>query len=236
MFLAEDVLTMKIYGGRDAAAHSRPYMALVERRLHDGSLRYCGGFLLNKNFVMTAAHCHGKSFVVTLGLHNYSLDEKRQIIPVETAFPSKLFKQDTPHDLMLLKLSDEANLGETVQPIKFACQVEETLPKLCSVAGWGSNKKLFNMTWMTNVLQEINVTLVENSMCTDGNFFCSMDEAGPRRGDSGGPLVCQGGEVYGVISKAIKLHGKEPPLYTYTNICADSEWIHSIMKKIKVVE
>uniref|UniRef100_A0A672YWX2 Peptidase S1 domain-containing protein n=1 Tax=Sphaeramia orbicularis TaxID=375764 RepID=A0A672YWX2_9TELE len=49
--------TGKIYGGHEAVPHSRPYMALLETMVN-GKTHHCGGFLLNEEFVMTAAHCH----------------------------------------------------------------------------------------------------------------------------------------------------------------------------------
>uniref|UniRef100_A0A4W6C327 Peptidase S1 domain-containing protein n=1 Tax=Lates calcarifer TaxID=8187 RepID=A0A4W6C327_LATCA len=55
------VHTGQIYGGHEAKAHSRPYMVLLERHTEDGGKKHCGGFLLNKDFVMTAAHCQGDS-------------------------------------------------------------------------------------------------------------------------------------------------------------------------------
>lgn len=46
----------KIIGGHEAVPHSRPYMVFL-RGDENGSPRYCGGFLLNEDFVITAAHC-----------------------------------------------------------------------------------------------------------------------------------------------------------------------------------
>lgn len=42
-----------IVNGRDAAPHSRPYMASLQLR---GRL-ICGGTLIRADFVLTAAHC-----------------------------------------------------------------------------------------------------------------------------------------------------------------------------------
>ncbi|KAM9831370.1 mast cell protease 1A [Neosynchiropus ocellatus] len=230
VFLNGHVLALKIHGGQDAPPHSRPYMALLVREMNDGSVSYCGGFLLNKYFVLTAAHCKAKRYTAVLGLHNYWVAQGTQRIPVQAALPSENYKGGTRHDLMLLQLSFKANLSETVQPIQFACQREGSLPQSCSVAGWGSTKELFGSGPMYPILQEVNVTLVENAHCTNGNFYCSANDAGPRQGDSGGPLVCQG-EAYGVISQGIKLSVNKTRLNTYANICDHCTWIHSNMKK-----
>uniref|UniRef100_A0A3Q3RBV2 Peptidase S1 domain-containing protein n=1 Tax=Monopterus albus TaxID=43700 RepID=A0A3Q3RBV2_MONAL len=53
--------TAKIIGGHEAVPHSRTYMALLECHTSNGEKKYCGGFLLNEDFVITAAHCQAKS-------------------------------------------------------------------------------------------------------------------------------------------------------------------------------
>lgn len=54
--------TEKIIGGHVAEPHSRPYMVFIRRRhLANNEESFCDGFLLNEDFVMTAAHCQAKS-------------------------------------------------------------------------------------------------------------------------------------------------------------------------------
>uniref|UniRef100_A0A3Q3VRN9 Peptidase S1 domain-containing protein n=1 Tax=Mola mola TaxID=94237 RepID=A0A3Q3VRN9_MOLML len=50
----------EIIGGHQAVPHSRPYMAIIERELPSKKASFCDGFLLNKEFVMTAAHCQAR--------------------------------------------------------------------------------------------------------------------------------------------------------------------------------
>ena len=51
--------------------HSRPYMVLLERYMQDGKTKHCGGFLLNEDFEMTAAHCMAWSVFT---LYDYLLE------------------------------------------------------------------------------------------------------------------------------------------------------------------
>uniref|UniRef100_A0A8C6BYI1 Peptidase S1 domain-containing protein n=1 Tax=Monodon monoceros TaxID=40151 RepID=A0A8C6BYI1_MONMO len=51
----------QIIGGQEARPHSHPYMAYVQ--IQTPRLQTCGGFLVREDFVMTAAHCLGRSRV-----------------------------------------------------------------------------------------------------------------------------------------------------------------------------
>ncbi|XP_050933452.1 granzyme B(G,H)-like isoform X2 [Lates calcarifer] len=98
------VHTGEIYGGHEAKPHSRPYMVLLERHMQNGQTSYCGGFLLNKYFVMTAAHCQAKSYTALLGVHNACNCAGVQRIPVKAAFPHKDYNEtEYTNDIMLLK-------------------------------------------------------------------------------------------------------------------------------------
>ncbi|XP_055472602.1 granzyme C-like isoform X3 [Psammomys obesus] len=95
----------KIIGGHEVTPYSRPYMAHVTSLRDNGGNTTCGGFLVQNNFVLTAAHCRGSKMTVVLGAHNIKKHEKtQQVIPVEKAIPhpdynSKVFY----NDIMLLK-------------------------------------------------------------------------------------------------------------------------------------
>nr|XP_024654651.1 granzyme G-like [Maylandia zebra] len=224
--LEEQVYLGKITGGHEAVPHSRPYMVLLQRHMLDGQKKYCGGFLLNEDFVMTAAHCHAKSYIVVVGLHNVRSSKETQRISVEETFPHEQFNPISfVNDVMLLKLSTKANFNENVKPIPLASRDNGTLPKSCILSGWGRTDK--NAKYLSPTLMEISVTLVDNKECTMENFYCSQGDTGPAEGDSGGPLVCEDGKAFGVVSSAVRPHSGGSDIYRYSKIPDSRNWIFS---------
>ncbi|XP_070484049.1 granzyme H-like isoform X3 [Equus przewalskii] len=94
-----------ITGGHEAKPHSRPYMALIHYLVEETPNR-CGGVLVRKDFVLTAAHCWGSSVnVVALGVHNIQQQESTwQVIPVKEAIHHPDYNpQNFSNDIMLIK-------------------------------------------------------------------------------------------------------------------------------------
>ena len=60
IFFTSPVQTGKIFWGRKAVPHSRPYMVLLESVTFQGTTMYCDGFLISDQFVVTAAHCQAR--------------------------------------------------------------------------------------------------------------------------------------------------------------------------------
>ncbi|XP_071342784.1 granzyme B(G,H) [Trachinotus anak] len=219
----------EIYGGHKAAPHSRPYMVLLERYMKDGSKEHCGGFLLNEDFVMTAAHCQAESYNILLGLHDVRNSEEIQRVSVKEAFPHKDYDENGfKNDMMLLKLKTKAQFNKNVRPIALAARDDGSLPKSCIISGWGRSEKYG--VYMTPVLMEVNVTLIDNEKCVKDKLYCSEGETGPGKGDSGGALVCEDGKAYGVVSFNYKPASGGPVLHCYTKIPENKSWINLAMK------
>ncbi|XP_059565408.1 cathepsin G-like isoform X3 [Myotis daubentonii] len=102
-FLLPSAEAGEIIGGHEARPHSRPYMAYL--RIKDKKEFLCGGVLVQKNYVLTAAHCKGRSISVKLGAHNIKEKEKtQQDILVKRAIPHPKFnKRKGTYDIMLLQ-------------------------------------------------------------------------------------------------------------------------------------
>ncbi|XP_008158361.2 granzyme A [Eptesicus fuscus] len=197
-------LCVRIIGGKEVAAHSRPYMALIHGT--NGSL--CAGALIADGWVLTAAHCAlNRSSQVILGAHSRSKQEpEKQILSVRKQIPYPYY--DKPRhegDLKLLKLRGKATINKNVAILRLPKRGKDVKPGTrCHVAGWGlfRNDKLAQ----PDTLREVNVTVLDRKTCNGHKYYgrhpviqpdmiCAGDPKGGKDscdGDSGSPLICEG--------------------------------------------
>uniref|UniRef100_A0A8C4WQ98 Granzyme B-like n=1 Tax=Gopherus evgoodei TaxID=1825980 RepID=A0A8C4WQ98_9SAUR len=129
----------EIIGGWVAKPHSRPYMAYLKRKTCKGE-ETCGGFLVQEDFVLTAAHCADGDITVLLGAHNVRRDEEtQQQVSVRRKIPHPRYNETSfENDLMLLQLAELAELTDAVYTIPLPQAGRTVDPgSVCSVAGWG---------------------------------------------------------------------------------------------------
>ncbi|XP_005372038.1 granzyme C-like [Microtus ochrogaster] len=227
----------EIIGGHEVKPHSRPYMAFIEFVKDDGEIYTCGGFLVEDNFVLTAAHCRGSTMNVTLGAHNISFPEKtQQIIPVAKAIPHPGFNNKTfPNDIMLLKLERKAKRTNAVRTLRLPRSNVHVKPgDVCHVAGWG---QLAPKGKRPDTLQEVELTVQKDQECkfcfrrryNKATAICVGDPKIKRAsflGDSGGPLVCKN-RAAGIVSLACT-NGSAPG--TFTRVSSFLSWIQKMIK------
>uniref|UniRef100_A0A803JZ77 Granzyme A n=1 Tax=Xenopus tropicalis TaxID=8364 RepID=A0A803JZ77_XENTR len=219
-------ICMDIIDGREAASHSRPYMAYIYSRT--GS---CGGTLIKQNWVLTAAHCVVNNSEVILGAHKVkSRENEQQRFSVARAIPHPCFEwKKKIHDIQLLQIKGAAKLNKFVSVLKLPTTDMDVKPgSSCSTAGWGVTKP--NGKTPSDVLREVNVTVVDRGTCNkiykkfkteiSTNMLCagapkkSDKKYDACQGDSGGPLIC-GKEFSGIVSFGKKCGDpKYPGIYT----------------------
>ncbi|XP_068390754.1 granzyme H-like [Eschrichtius robustus] len=231
-FLSEEII-----GGHEAKPHSRPYMVFVQF-LDKESWKRCSGVLVQKDFVLTAAHCRGSLINVTLGAHNIKKQERtQQMIPVRRAIPHPDYNpKNYSNDIMLLQLERKAKRTAAVRPLSLPRGKARVKPgKACSVAGWGQ----VAVGTPTTTLQEAELTVQEDPVCkslfpgyySQATQICVGDPKKVKaafKGDSGGPLVCKK-VVQGIFSYG-KANGKSPGVFT--KVSHFLSWIKRTMKRL----
>uniref|UniRef100_A0A3B3VNK9 trypsin n=1 Tax=Poecilia latipinna TaxID=48699 RepID=A0A3B3VNK9_9TELE len=206
-----------IVGGKVSKPHSRPYMASLQ---YQGK-HSCGGILIQKDFVLTAAHSSGVMTVV-LGAHDLSKKEKsQQRIKVAKFCPHSRFTGNFDFDIMLLRVSKliSAKLS-------------------CLVAGWG---KTGPSEPESNVLKEGKEKTLPITECknTWGDHFISEQmictifnkkDGGICQGDSGGPLICKN-KLQGITAFTAdgQCDNSDYP-HVFTNISYFLPWIKKMMQ------
>ncbi|KAG8594600.1 hypothetical protein GDO81_001262 [Engystomops pustulosus] len=183
----------EIVGGREAVPNSHPYIASLQiRRQH-----FCGGSLIARQFIMTAAHClsdtNPNQVTVVLGAHSLrSSEASRQTFRIARVFESGFNPQTLENDIIILQLDRRVTLNSRVNLIALP-RVNETVPAgtQCITSGWG---RLGTQARIPDRLQELNVTVTGSDLCRRNNICTGvfMRQAGICFGDSGGPLVCNG--------------------------------------------
>ncbi|CAH2292936.1 mast cell protease 1A-like [Pelobates cultripes] len=225
-------LNYQIIGGHEAVPHSKPWMAYISYTNH-GMTYICGGFLVRKDFVMTAAHCGGSNIKVSLGLHAVKEKNDKNTFSVLNIYRHPNYNSEThENDIMLLQMNDEILLNENIKVIALHKKNKKVpVGTECNVAGWGKTNRYLNVS--SQVLMEVNVTIVRNKECQnildmpiDSSMICagqSGTKGDAAQGDSGSPLVCEG------VATGIVSFGNEKPPGVYTLISSFLPWIRKIM-------
>lgn len=212
-------ITARIVNGEPAKPHSWPWQVSMQV-WPDSRPTYahiCGGTLIHKNWVLTAAHCFINyadelhRWRMCLGKHNLTFTEPTErCFDVTGIYRHEGFKYPTvptvEFDVALVRLDGEVT---PTDEISFAClpSEEEVLPggKKCHATGWGDETGNSMNPKAAEALNQVALPVVPYDTCKrmDHWWFqvkTSMICCGYTlpdelksvcQGDSGGPLVCQ---------------------------------------------
>ncbi|XP_026063666.1 trypsin-like [Carassius auratus] len=235
-------LNNKIFGGEAATAGAWPWQVSL-RISCDGELCYCGGSLINKDWVLTAAHClqgfdtsNIKMYFGRLRRSGLNPHETNRTASRSIVHPS--YNSSThDNDIGLIQLSSPVTLTDYIRPICLAAAGSNfSAGTETWVTGWG---KLQSGGPFPDLLQEVQVPIVSNSDCNNAygglitnNMICAglikEGDKGSCQGDSGGPMVSRNGSLWvqsGIVSFAgVKC---DDPRYpgVYTRVSHYQDWI-----------
>ena len=189
-----------IVGGVEATKGEFPFQVSIQSPT--GS-HFCGGSLIKKNWVLTAAHCvanWNKSNKVYVGLHDRTDKTGSEMFTVTKVLAHPQYNRQTlDYDYALLQLNNDSTF-RTIDLNTTEIEVPEDgqSPFFVWTAGWGTTKE--GSFGLPRNLQKVEVPLVTQKACNAPNSYngeitdrmiCAGLEMGGKdscQGDSGGPL------------------------------------------------
>lgn len=232
-----------IVGGVEARAYEFPWQASLRRKATNS--HFCGGFIINDWWIMTASHCvSGETpaiLSVVVGEHTRSdgTSSVRQTLNVETIIMHENYNSRTfVNDIALIKLATPITFNVDVQPV---CAPEPTdlhvyQRSVCS--GWGTVTS--GGTCCPQTLRYVSLNVTTNAFCTNvyprdqitADMICASDNSGGNerdscQGDSGGPLVVKNDNgrfvAVGIVSWGIGCASGYPGVYA--RVAYQNDWI-----------
>ncbi|XP_026077201.1 trypsin II-P29 isoform X1 [Carassius auratus] len=238
-------LSNKIVGGENATAGSWPWQVSIHEV---GFGHNCGGTLINKDWVLTAAHCfqefNASHILMYFGRLNQSGSN-----PYETnRTASQIINHpnfnisNVDNDIALVQLSSSVTFSDHIKPVCLAAAGSVFGAGIESwVTGWGTLQS--NGTQIPNTLQQVMVPVVNNSACAKAyegvnisitsNMICAglLNQGGKDscQGDSGGPMVSKNGSLWIQSGVASFGEGCADPKYpgVYSRVSEYQDWIKS---------
>ncbi|XP_033167167.1 chymotrypsin-2 [Drosophila mauritiana] len=231
----------RVVNGTDSSVLKYPFV--VSLRSYDGS-HSCGGSIISKHFVMTAAHCtNGRpadTLSIQFGVTNISAMGPnvvgiKKIIQHEDFDPTR----QNANDISLLMVEEPFEFdGVSVAPVELPALASAVPQSDAGVEGvligWGLNDTYGSVQ---DTLQEVSLKIYSDEECTSRHngqtdpkyHICGgVDEGGKGQcsGDSGGPLIYNGQQV-GIVSWSMKPCTVAPYPGVYCKVSQYVDWIKS---------
>ncbi|KAL2097933.1 hypothetical protein ACEWY4_007140 [Coilia grayii] len=234
-------------GGEAGWRGESPWQALL---LNSDGKFHCGGVLIDKSWVLTAAHCqeNHKRFSVRLGdYERFKLEGSEVTLGVSHIIPHPNYDPVTvDNDIALMRLEAPVKYSTYILP---ACLPSRGLAEsvlhrngtYTIVTGWGK----YNETGerYKSALNFIKIPLVDHSLCQEmminkvsDNVLCAgvLGEIQDAcEGDSGGPMMVEYRKTWfliGLVSWGEGC-GHKDKLGIYTKVSNYLEWIDTVRQQ-----
>ncbi|OXU21280.1 hypothetical protein TSAR_010708 [Trichomalopsis sarcophagae] len=219
-------VTDKLVGAKNADIAEFPYQVSLRLR----GKHFCGGALITKKHVLTAAHCVAavkstglSRLSAVVGTNSVSSGGSTYRIKALSSHPNYVSKPtpDWMYDIGVITLTSEVKLSSRVALVKLPTK-DVTIGDEAVVSGWGT--MLRPTSPLSQSLQKLTVKVISTEQCrkdmpswatVHSTYVCTFVKkgAGACSGDSGGPLVAND-KIIGVVSGGIPCAVGYPDVFT----------------------
>jgi len=240
----------RIVGGTEAEDGEFPFQVSLRSIGALGATHFCGGSIIDANWIVTAGHCCAGQVPATvhvvaggIKLNNFEGEEEPRNV-AEIIGHYGFDQQTLQNDICLLKLKEPLEWTEFVAPIALPAELQETEEgSMVTITGWGTTSE--GGLNLPNVLHKVDIPVVGDEACnadysssgytiTDSMICAGLPDGGVDscQGDSGGPFFTnespESRELLGIVSWG---RGCGRPGYpgVYTQVSYFIDWITQTM-------
>ncbi|XP_034472055.1 chymotrypsin-1-like [Drosophila innubila] len=210
----------------------------IKEKKFFGDNHFCGGSIISKKVILTAAYCLVFKWKSTTGNIKIIAGTPRRLVKTENT-QELMVDKIIPHpkyngitflnDIGIIKLKDEIRLSEDFANIIPINDRDPTGLK-CTLVGWG---RVVSNGPLSDEVVSGDVVVDSHADCSKSAYFIKGTLCAPNpnnyevascSGDSGGPLICDN-KLVGIVSFRIHACGSPKSLSFLTDVYYHRDWI-----------